>query len=96
MDMMPLDIMSLIDNPHGGRILHAEMREKMIHPATKKSATQKGYNLQLSQHAPNGYHGAYSLQCFALPGSGKGDRDFNLGDTEEEARKNIKLIVKNL
>lgn len=67
----------------------------MVTKSLKNKAAKKGYRLQVSQHAPEGYKGAYSLQCFTDV-AGKENRDFDLGDTEAEARKNLNLVVKNL
>ena len=67
-----------------------------IHHKTITAAEKRGYRLQLSQHKPDGLEGAWSLQCFALPESGKEDKDFSLYRFRHENITAIKIIVSEL
>jgi hypothetical protein len=68
---------------------------KILAMATKAAAARRGYDVQVSQHAPEGYNGAYSAQFFTRVPD-KHDRDFDLGSTEKEARENLQGIVRKL
>ena len=65
-----------------------------IAKAIKDKAKAKGYRLQVSQHSPEGYEGAYSLECFGE--DGKPDRCFGDWATWAAARRDIADIVEAL
>lgn len=66
----------------------------IVHPNTKRAMEQRGYTVQASQHAPQGYDACYSIQVFRGSACTL-DRTLD-ATTEQEARAEVTAILQRV
>ena len=62
----------------------------IVNPATRRACEKIGYRLQVNQHAPEGYEGAYTLDCFSETHE---MHSFDLGSKAARAREITKGLA---